>query len=274
MEKMRNEEGETGCSIGAPYGGQNCCGGHLKLVDGGPQKITRRWMSDGRKCGRAWNFRAEVADPVVGIAEAHSDLQQQRLKFTDGSISIEVVKASISRGTDAVVDTLSRMERSDFPVEICETRTLPPALTLRDGVMALREAITNLKLDPPCLKSGVLRYQIELVEFHNGSLIAATLAWDEFSANGLEKSILSLELSLNQIVLHVMVMKDACYDRWWNQSHDNLDVEDESSAQVVFVQSLFQLLIIVQFKSMATLHVLLTMERIHCHFFQNNFCLT
>ncbi|CAN6447201.1 unnamed protein product [Victoria cruziana] len=256
---------------------------------------------------------------------------------------LKVIKASISSGTDAVLDTLSGMECSDFPVGICETRTLSPALTLRDGVMALREAIANLKLDPPCLKNGVLRYQIvvppsvkaldwiicqpqscqmlpqiyfsegprnvfvqesnallgvmalsgigsavyfegsefyneymkvkrflsadspsiraygcrfeksqedlcrsnvkyyffipqiELVEFRNGSLMAATLAWDEFSASSFEKSVLSLELSLNQIVSHVVVMKDACYDRWWNQSHGNLDVEDESSARLVIL---------------------------------------
>ena len=45
-------------------------------------------------------------------------------------------------------------------VELCMTRALPPALSLGHGVEKLREAIENLKLDPPCSQSGVLRFQV------------------------------------------------------------------------------------------------------------------
>lgn len=47
-----------------------------------------------------------------------------------------------------------------LPVELSLTRTLPPALTLRHGVEKLREAIEELKLDPPRSNSGVLRFQV------------------------------------------------------------------------------------------------------------------
>ncbi|XP_020571316.1 protein PHYLLO, chloroplastic [Phalaenopsis equestris] len=48
----------------------------------------------------------------------------------------------------------------DLPVELCLTRTLDPALTLTHAVDAMKEAVNKLKMDPPCSRSGVIRFQI------------------------------------------------------------------------------------------------------------------
>ncbi|XP_045833302.1 protein PHYLLO, chloroplastic isoform X1 [Trifolium pratense] len=44
--------------------------------------------------------------------------------------------------------------------EHCVTRTLPPALTLDDGLQKLKEALEMLKLAPPSCSSGFLRFQV------------------------------------------------------------------------------------------------------------------
>ncbi|PNX63502.1 protein PHYLLO chloroplastic-like [Trifolium pratense] len=46
--------------------------------------------------------------------------------------------------------------------EHCVTRTLPPALTLDDGLQKLKEALEMLKLAPPSCSSGFLRFQVSL----------------------------------------------------------------------------------------------------------------
>jgi len=53
----------------------------------------------------------------------------------------------------------------DLVVQVCVTRTLPPALTLELGLESLKEAIDELKTNPPKSSSGVLRFQV-LICFH------------------------------------------------------------------------------------------------------------
>jgi isochorismate synthase/2-succinyl-5-enolpyruvyl-6-hydroxy-3-cyclohexene-1-carboxylate synthase/2-succinyl-6-hydroxy-2,4-cyclohexadiene-1-carboxylate synthase/O-succinylbenzoate synthase len=48
----------------------------------------------------------------------------------------------------------------DLVVQVCVTRTLPPALTLELGLESLKEAIDELKTNPPKSSSGVLRFQV------------------------------------------------------------------------------------------------------------------
>ncbi|PKI53169.1 hypothetical protein CRG98_026474, partial [Punica granatum] len=50
-------------------------------------------------------------------------------------------------------------EDGDVVVETCITRTLPPALTLEQGLESIKKAIEKLKLDPPGSTSGMLRFQ-------------------------------------------------------------------------------------------------------------------
>lgn len=59
-----------------------------------------------------------------------------------------------------MVDDFVETGCSDLPVELCLTRTLDPALTLRHAVDAMKEVVNKLKMDPPCYRSGVIRFQI------------------------------------------------------------------------------------------------------------------
>ncbi|KAJ8774552.1 hypothetical protein K2173_016998 [Erythroxylum novogranatense] len=51
-------------------------------------------------------------------------------------------------------------EECDLVVETCVTQTLPPAVTLKRGLESIHEAVENLKMNPPCSSSGILRFQI------------------------------------------------------------------------------------------------------------------
>ncbi|KAK4779911.1 hypothetical protein SAY87_016017 [Trapa incisa] len=58
------------------------------------------------------------------------------------------------------IEQLGEVEDGDLVVETCITRTLPPALTLEHGLCSIREAMEELKLDPPSSTSGLLRFQV------------------------------------------------------------------------------------------------------------------
>ncbi|XWS64136.1 hypothetical protein CRYUN_Cryun06bG0160800 [Craigia yunnanensis] len=60
---------------------------------------------------------------------------------------------------DGPVMDANELEDGDLVVETCITRTLPPALTLEHGLQSIREAVEELKLNPPCSSSGLLRFQ-------------------------------------------------------------------------------------------------------------------
>ncbi|XP_022149055.1 protein PHYLLO, chloroplastic isoform X2 [Momordica charantia] len=55
---------------------------------------------------------------------------------------------------------LSDLEDGDLVVEMCITHTLPPALTLNQGLESISEAIEKLKLEPPRSSDGVFRFQV------------------------------------------------------------------------------------------------------------------
>lgn len=57
---------------------------------------------------------------------------------------------------------LSDLEDGDLVVEMCITHTLPPALTLNQGLESISEAIEKLKLEPPRSSDGVFRFQVWL----------------------------------------------------------------------------------------------------------------
>lgn len=63
------------------------------------------------------------------------------------------------------MDEVQEMEELDSLVEISETRTLPSALSYRNGVEKIREEVENLKANPPSSASGVLRLQVYVFLF-------------------------------------------------------------------------------------------------------------
>ncbi|GMN38911.1 hypothetical protein TIFTF001_008132 [Ficus carica] len=58
------------------------------------------------------------------------------------------------------VGEVLQMEDGDLAVETCITRALPPAVTLEQGIERIREAVEDLKLNPPSTSSGFLRFQV------------------------------------------------------------------------------------------------------------------
>ncbi|KAF9592543.1 hypothetical protein IFM89_015564, partial [Coptis chinensis] len=58
------------------------------------------------------------------------------------------------------VDNVESINDDLSPVEICYTRTLPPALTLEHGFVKIEEEVDKLISNPPCCKSGILRFQV------------------------------------------------------------------------------------------------------------------
>ncbi|OMO72203.1 Menaquinone biosynthesis protein MenD [Corchorus olitorius] len=61
---------------------------------------------------------------------------------------------------DGPIIDANELEHGDLVVETCITRSLPPALTLEHGLQSIKEAVEELKLNPPCSSSGILRFQV------------------------------------------------------------------------------------------------------------------
>ncbi|KAM1378745.1 hypothetical protein ACFX2I_020728 [Malus domestica] len=58
------------------------------------------------------------------------------------------------------VGQVSEAEDGDLVIETGVTRTLPPALTLQQGLEKIREAVEELKLNPPSTCTGIHRFQV------------------------------------------------------------------------------------------------------------------
>lgn len=54
------------------------------------------------------------------------------------------------------------VEDYEVVFEHCVTRTLPPALTLEEGLQKFKDALEILKLSPPSSSTGFLRFQVSL----------------------------------------------------------------------------------------------------------------
>jgi isochorismate synthase/2-succinyl-5-enolpyruvyl-6-hydroxy-3-cyclohexene-1-carboxylate synthase/2-succinyl-6-hydroxy-2,4-cyclohexadiene-1-carboxylate synthase/O-succinylbenzoate synthase len=66
------------------------------------------------------------------------------------------------------VDEVAETGDLDLPVDVSFTRRLPPALTVRDGLDALRRAAAEVKASPPAgARSGVIRFEVSFRD-HRG----------------------------------------------------------------------------------------------------------
>ncbi|KAK9162430.1 hypothetical protein Syun_003332 [Stephania yunnanensis] len=77
------------------------------------------------------------------------------LSHLRGSPSSTVVRGIMLGNEEAESEELD-----DLPVDLCYTRTLPPALTLERGMAGIREEVERLKANPPCSSSGIVRIQV------------------------------------------------------------------------------------------------------------------
>ncbi|GAB4828987.1 hypothetical protein Ancab_018646 [Ancistrocladus abbreviatus] len=55
---------------------------------------------------------------------------------------------------------LTAEEDANLIIEACTIRVLPPALTLEHGLLSMKEALEELKLDPPACCSGLIRFEV------------------------------------------------------------------------------------------------------------------
>lgn len=53
-------------------------------------------------------------------------------------------------------------EEAELPFATCITRTLPPALTLEHGLREIKDAVEELKSNPPRSARGMYRFQVHL----------------------------------------------------------------------------------------------------------------
>ncbi|XP_015952579.1 protein PHYLLO, chloroplastic isoform X1 [Arachis duranensis] len=61
---------------------------------------------------------------------------------------------------DGPVPVSGDIEENDVVFEHCVTRTLPPAVTLEEGLRKIKDAVETLKLSPPRSSTGFLRFQV------------------------------------------------------------------------------------------------------------------
>ncbi|KAM1085477.1 hypothetical protein PS2_010979 [Malus domestica] len=72
-------------------------------------------------------------------------------------------------GPEIEVGEVSETEDGDLVIETGVTWTLTPALTLPQGLEKIREAVEELKLNPPSTCTGIHRFQvIKNLRFHTG----------------------------------------------------------------------------------------------------------
>nr|GMD80397.1 protein PHYLLO, chloroplastic isoform X1 [Ipomoea batatas] len=69
-------------------------------------------------------------------------------------VYVQVVRCSIREGR------VLELEDAALIVSTCITRTLPPALTLEQGLEKIEEAVEELKANPPACAFGMLRFQV------------------------------------------------------------------------------------------------------------------
>ncbi|WOK95438.1 protein PHYLLO, chloroplastic isoform X2 [Canna indica] len=79
---------------------------------------------------------------------------------SDLDSQVNAVRVDRSGGLEIDADKITEMEDLDFPVDFCATRALPPALSLEEGFDKIKKAVEELKVNPPRLASGVLRFQV------------------------------------------------------------------------------------------------------------------
>ncbi|KAM6548265.1 hypothetical protein CsatB_019941 [Cannabis sativa] len=91
-----------------------------------------------------------------------SPLPPLRFPHLPNNLHSKVVQGLRFDGPLMEINDILEMEDGEFEIETCITRTLPPALTLDQGLDRIKEAVEKLKLNPPpsSTSSGVFRFQV------------------------------------------------------------------------------------------------------------------
>ncbi|KAK9090962.1 hypothetical protein Sjap_024139 [Stephania japonica] len=97
-------------------------------------------------------FTPSRSSPLAFLSNRRTRTALSRLR---GSPSSTVI-----RGTMLGYEEAESEELDDLPVELCYTRTLPPALTLERGMVQIKEEVDRLKANPPRSSSGIVRIQV------------------------------------------------------------------------------------------------------------------
>ncbi|KAF6171683.1 hypothetical protein GIB67_007204 [Kingdonia uniflora] len=78
--------------------------------------------------------------------------------------------------------------------------------------------------------------QIELDEYERGSVLAATLAWDDSSICTFEKAIHSLESSLYQVICYSSA-EDICHNKCMGSAPKKSDVVPDKNLQMIYINA-------------------------------------
>ncbi|PON76783.1 Enolase N-terminal domain-like [Trema orientale] len=106
--------------------------------------------------GRSFSCRT----PIPSSSPPLSFLHRSSLRLPRNPHS-KVVQGLRFDGPVMDFSEISEMEDGDFEMETCIIRTLPPAITLEQGIERIKEAMENLKLNPPSsTSSGFFRFQV------------------------------------------------------------------------------------------------------------------
>lgn len=71
-----------------------------------------------------------------------------------------VVEAVTLDGPLIEIGEFSGIEDGNVVFETCIARTLPPALTLEQGLRRIKEAVETMKMNPPSSAGGIFRFQV------------------------------------------------------------------------------------------------------------------
>ncbi|XP_039036473.1 protein PHYLLO, chloroplastic-like [Hibiscus syriacus] len=93
------------------------------------------------------------------VFRAKKAIQFPGFPLKNDTFSCNLKMVNVVRFDGPVMDPTG-VEDGELVVETCITRTLPPSLTLEHGLQSIKEAVEELKSNPPRASSGVLRFQV------------------------------------------------------------------------------------------------------------------
>ncbi|XP_057848584.2 protein PHYLLO, chloroplastic isoform X2 [Cryptomeria japonica] len=161
LRESTNYWREQSCKLSAAsmLGGVQCNRYCLAKVAGFEPTALRRqsfWPQASFLARRSLNasgtFVSTDGNRLIGSNLVHSSIPEPRT-------ACEGMADKNIEGNDVFVGLGGE---SEAPVKICQTHTLPAALTIAEAVTTLQSAVKDLKSSPPTFESGILRFQVPL----------------------------------------------------------------------------------------------------------------
>lgn len=121
-----------------------------------PSYLKFRRIYHALEVHRSWSLPLSPILPTIKF---------EKLEFVFSVLQRLSPIAQIATQQISSHEVFEGLNGSDLPVAVCETRSLPPALSLEEAMVTLHAAIKKLKADSPPSESGALRFQVCLTLF-------------------------------------------------------------------------------------------------------------